>query len=316
MLTTTGARRWHSCLPAVACALALVTGAPSQRTVPDRPVTTDQVALRESAATASIKLTDAVARALARVPGIALRASFERVRVDQQLVPRYEVEVLAADGYYEVQVDATDGSIVAAEPQSASRAERHGEMRFDFEQEELPFGFEPKENAGTSTPASWRTERTEDAPDGKRAVVVESANKRFAYNLLLRRGRVGPDLSVSVRLQAWKGEEDQGGGLVWRAQNDADYYIARWNPLETNLRLYTTTDGKRSAPIQSVEIDADPTQWHELHVTMIGSRIVIRFDGKIVMEVEDTTYTEAGAVGLWTKADASTRFDSLRILPH
>ncbi len=316
MQTTTGALCMHPCLLAVACTLALVTGAAAQRTVPDRPVTTDQAALRESAAAASIKLTDAVARALERVPGVALRASFERVRVDEKLVPRYEIEVLAADGYYEVQVDAADGSIVAAEPQSTSRAERHGEMRFDFEREELPFGFQPKENAGTGTPASWRTERTEDAPDGKRAVVVESVNKRFTYNMLMRRGRVGPNLSVSVRLQAWKGEEDQGGGLVWRAQNDADYYIARWNPLEANLRLYTCKDGKRSTPIQSVEIDADATKWHELHVTMIGSRIVIRFDGKIVMEVEDSTYTEAGAVGLWTKADASTRFDSLRITPR
>lgn len=293
----------------------LLATAAAQQWVPDRPVTTDQDTLRQIAGEAKIKLAEAVAKALAHVPGVALRASFERVRIDDELVARYEVEILASDGYYEVHVDAGTGNVVRSQTQAASRTERHGETVFDFEKTEVPSGFEALENGGVGTPAVWRTERVEDAPDGKRAVVVESSNKRFTYNLFMRRGRVAPDLAVTVRLQAWKGEEDQGGGLVWRAKDDENYYIARWNPLEQNLRLYTTTAGKRSTPIQSVEIDADPARWHELGVTMVGPHITIRFDGKIVMQAQDSTYGEGGMVGLWTKADASTRFDDLRILP-
>ena len=105
------------------------------------------------------------------------------------------------------------------------------------------------------------------------------------------------------------------GGLVWRAKDPDHYYIARWNPLETNLRLYTVAGGKRSMPMKSVQIDADPKAWHELEVTMVGPRITIRFDGKVVIEAEDATYADGKGVGLWSKADASTRFDSLRIRP-
>ena len=37
------------------------------------------------------------------------------------------------------------------------------------------------------------------------------------------------------------------------------------------------------------------------------------FDGQKVFEVEDSTFTEAGKVGLWTKADSVTYFDDFRI---
>jgi hypothetical protein len=147
-------------------------------------------------------------------------------------------------------------------------------------------------------------------------LVVASENAGATYNLLLRRGAVAADVDVSVRLQALKGAEDQGGGLVWRAKDADNYYVARWNPLENNLRLYTVVAGKRSAPLSSVAIVADPAAWHRLEVTMTGPRIVVRFDDRPVIEVEDETFTGAGAVGLWTKADASTRFDALRIAPQ
>ena len=33
------------------------------------------------------------------------------------------------------------------------------------------------------------------------------------------------------------------------------------------------------------------------------------FNGKALFEVEDETFKDAGAVGLWTKADSVTLFD-------
>jgi hypothetical protein len=35
-------------------------------------------------------------------------------------------------------------------------------------------------------------------------------------------------------------------------------------------------------------------------------------DGKLHLTVEDTTFSDAGKVGLWTKADAETGFDSFQ----
>jgi len=39
------------------------------------------------------------------------------------------------------------------------------------------------------------------------------------------------------------------------------------------------------------------------------------FDGKSYLKVADDTFSGAGRVGLWTKADAVTAFDDLRVEP-
>lgn len=38
---------------------------------------------------------------------------------------------------------------------------------------------------------------------------------------------------------------DQGGGVVWRARDSKNYYIARYNPLENNFRVYKVEAGRR-----------------------------------------------------------------------
>ena len=40
--------------------------------------------------------------------------------------------------------------------------------------------------------------------------------------------------------------------------------------------------------------------------------IEIFLNGKKLFDVENNTFTEAGKIGLWTKADAITQFDDLR----
>src|SRR6266567_2465356 len=76
------------------------------------------------------------------------------------------------------------------------------------------------------------------------------------------------DVDVSVKMKAVAGETDQGGGLVWRARDAKNYYLARYNPLEDNYRLYKVVDGKRTL-IQNADI-THSGGWHTLRVTMSG----------------------------------------------
>jgi hypothetical protein len=48
---------------------------------------------------------------------------------------------------------------------------------------------------------------------------------------------------MSVKIKAIAGEEDMGGGLVWRYIDNKNYYIVRCNPLENNIRLYCVVNG-------------------------------------------------------------------------
>ena len=42
-----------------------------------------------------------------------------------------------------------------------------------------------------------------------------------------------------------------------------------------------------------------------------GSRFKVRYNGKQLFEVDDSTLSDAGKVGLWTKADSVTLFDQI-----
>ena len=53
--------------------------------------------------------------------------------------------------------------------------------------------------------------------------------------------------------------------------------------------------------------------WSTLAVTFSGTRFVVTFDGARLFEVEDSTFTSAGKVGLWTKADSVTYFDGFEV---
>ena len=190
----------------------------------------------------------------------------------------------------------------------------------DFEQaelEKLPAGFRAATTVGSAElvpkEATWQVVAEEKAPSGKRIVrLLKSENRDELFNLLLREAPAPADLALSVRLRADGGEEDRGGGLIWRAVDEQNYYVARWNPLEKNLRLYRVVAGVRVL-LQSVPIEAEAAAWHRLDVVMRGRVVTVSFDGAKVFSCADTTFAAAGKVGLWTRSNARSSFDDLAV---
>jgi len=175
----------------------------------------------------------------------------------------------------------------------------------------VPQGWKVAETGGKGTPAIWQVVKDDSAPDGTQAVAI-TANKNSGstYNLLMAEKSYYRDLNIRVKVKAGTGEQDQGGGPIWRAKDADNYYICRWNPLENNFRIYFVKDGRRKQ-LGSANVKADPKVWHEIEIDHRGTKIAASFDGKKMIELEDTTLSEPGMVGLWTKADAATVFDDL-----
>jgi len=122
------------------------------------------------------------------------------------------------------------------------------------------------------------------------------------------------DGTISVRFKAISGNTDQGGGITWRVQDDENYYVARFNPLEDNLRFYTVKNGhRRELASASIALSAG---WHEMTITQIGDSFQGALDGQILLEHSDDTFAKAGGVGLWTKADAVTYFTDFQVTPR
>jgi hypothetical protein len=113
---------------------------------------------------------------------------------------------------------------------------------------------------------------------------------------------------VEVRFKPISGQEDQAGGLIWRWQDGDNYYVARANALEDNVTIYHTIKGKRTEK-KRADMKVSTNQWHTLRVDFRGSHFTVALDGKKALDWDDNTFNQAGAVGVWTKADSVTLFD-------
>ncbi len=152
----------------------------------------------------------------------------------------------------------------------------------------------------------------EVAKDGDNHVLCQRAkNDDDTFNIALIPESSATNVDLSVRVRAIAGEIDRGGGLVWRAKDAKNYYVARYNPLEDNFRVFKVRNGKRSM-LKGVKVPGDE-KWHMLRVTMVGPRITGYFDGAKCFEVEDATFPGPGMTGLWSKADAQSYFDDLTV---
>jgi hypothetical protein len=193
--------------------------------------------------------------------------------------------------------------LIAALISGMSLAAEGTKKTWDFEKDEpgkIANGF-------TNEVGQW-----EVAKDGDNHVLYQKAkNDDATFNVALVEGTSYKDIDLSVKLKAVAGETDRGGGLVWRAKDAKNYYIARYNPLEDKYRVYKVQDGKRTM-FKGEKVPGDE-KWHTLRVTMVGPKITCYLDGKKHLEAEDSTFPEAGMIGLWSKADAKSYFDDLNV---
>ncbi len=129
------------------------------------------------------------------------------------------------------------------------------------------------------------------------------------------------DADISVRFKPVSGRVDQAAGLVWRYQDEDNYYLVRANALEDNVVLYKVERGRRTdLPVKGAgrtygkPAEVPAGQWSTLRVVATGPRFEVSLNGVKLYEVEDTTFTAAGRIGVWTKADSVTHFDDLTIV--
>ncbi|MSU78616.1 MAG: DUF1080 domain-containing protein [Gemmataceae bacterium] len=173
----------------------------------------------------------------------------------------------------------------------------------------LPTGWKV-EHTGKGGTGAWKVIADATAPSKSGhslAQVGESPGP--VYNICVADTAQPKNLEVSVHFKSIKGKRDQGGGIVWRYIDADNYYVARFNPLENNYRLYKVVAGKRTQLATAEELVVTEGQWHKLTIRMLGDSIECHLNGKKILEAKDNALANAGRVGLWTKADAQTAFD-------
>lgn len=166
---------------------------------------------------------------------------------------------------------------------------------------------------GGGGPVSWVIQEDSTSPGGGKVLAQMSTDKTdYRFPLCIYDKATAKDVEVSVRFKAVAGKVDQAAGLVARFQDKDNYYITRANALEDNVRLYKVVGGDRKQ-FAGVKAKVSSGQWHALKLEVKGKHFEVFFDDKLLFEADDDTFTEAGKVGLWTKADSVTYFAALKI---
>jgi hypothetical protein len=200
-----------------------------------------------------------------------------------------------------------------------ARQDAAASFAWDFEHDTAgspPAGWKIETTSPRGPDATWNITAESDAPSGRNVLTLTSQNHEFggAYNLCWRDDLRFENGTLEVTLRANTGDEDQGGGPIWRVQDKNNYYVARYNPLENNFRLYYVKDGVRRQLASASRLKIDAREWFTIRIVHDGSQIDGWLNGEKLLEVKDVTHTRAGGVGLWTKADAATSFDDFSVV--
>ncbi|MDO8681197.1 MAG: DUF1080 domain-containing protein [Acidobacteriota bacterium] len=183
---------------------------------------------------------------------------------------------------------------------------------------QAPKGFEFGHTARAGAPGKWVVQAE---GSNNYLAQVDADNTRSRFPVAVVSDVNAADVDLSVRFKPVSGRVDQAAGLVWRFQNEDNYYIVRANALENNVVLYKVEKGKRidlavkgEGRTYGKKAQVPSGQWSTLRVVAAGPRFDVYLNGSKLYEVEDSTFSQAGKVGVWTKADSVTQFDDLTIV--
>ena len=161
----------------------------------------------------------------------------------------------------------------------------------------------------------WQVLEDLSAAGGKVIAETSRDTADYRFPICVYEGLVAKDVDVSVRFRLIEGSVDQAGGIMVRVRDSLNYHVARANALEDNVRLYKVVDGvRRQIAGQNLKIAGGA--WHALSVKVDGDLIEVAFDGTRMIQVRDATFSEAGKMGIWTKADSVTHFAEIDIELH
>jgi hypothetical protein len=192
---------------------------------------------------------------------------------------------------------------------------------FDFEQDTVgqpPKGFQFGHTAKTGNPGRWVVQQDGAA---KCLAQTDDDRTRSRFPVAVVSDVSAANVDLSVRFKPISGRVDQAAGLVWRYQDEDNYYIVRANALEGNVVLYKVQAGKRTdLPVKGEgrtygkKASVPSRQWGTLRIVANGNLTEVYLNGNKLYEVEDATFSAPGKVGVWTKADSVTCFDDLTVV--
>lgn len=171
--------------------------------------------------------------------------------------------------------------------------------------DEVPFGLAPLDG---SPPAM-----------AKKSVITQVA-KDFTdehFPILLLGSETYGDFTFSTRFKITGGVIEQMAGIVFRLQDEKNYYVLRASAGGNNFRFYKVVNGERGKLI-GPEMPITKDAWHELKVECDHTQIKCFLDGAQAIPTLNDNSFSLGRIGFITKSDARSHFTDARVVytPH
>ncbi|MGE0128033.1 MAG: family 16 glycoside hydrolase [Blastocatellales bacterium] len=205
-----------------------------------------------------------------------------------------------------------------------AKGKRRKPTKIDFNKDKVgsPPGDFTTALTGQGKAGAWTVMKDEASPaQGNVLAQTDADATSYRFPVCVYEKLSAKDVDLSVKFKPVSGKKDQAAGLVWRYRDKDNYYIVRANALENNVVLYKVQNGKREdlplndeGRVYGRKATVPGNQWSELRVTAKGNLFTVYLNGQKLYEVEGGTFTEAGKVGVWTKADSVTYFDDLKVV--
>ena len=122
---------------------------------------------------------------------------------------------------------------------------------------------------------TWTIQKDNQPPSGDYVLAqLDTDNTSYRFPVAVAHEPILRDLRVSVRCKPVSGKVDQACGLVLRYRDENNYYVARANALEDNVRFYYVAAGKRRE-LASWSGKVATGAWHTLRLNANSDRFEV-----------------------------------------
>ena len=161
----------------------------------------------------------------------------------------------------------------------------------------------------------WEVKADPQSPSPPNVLAHISSNQAGLSPQVLFLEKVeAANLELSVRIKTAQDGEGQGGGVVFRAQDDRNYYVIWLSPRESLVRLDKVVNGQPQT-LQELQVETEPGTWQSLRLSIRGPILEALLNKRFLSAREDNwelaTYKK-GKLGLWSRGGGFVYFDNVR----
>ena len=120
------------------------------------------------------------------------------------------------------------------------------------------------------------------------------------------------NFTLTTRFKIAGGAVAQMAGLVFRFQDERNFYVLLASALDGRFWFYKVVDGVRG-PLIGPEVAIHKGEWHGMTVECEGNHIHCLLDGKeLIPMLTDNSFLN-GKIGFWTKSDSVSYFSDTKV---